>query len=82
MSSMERVKLKICLELDEEAGVWYVSESDIPGLATEAATVDELMRKLPVMVQELIELNGLPDREGKVPIELLIHSEQRIALGC
>ena len=82
MWGMEQVKLKICVEWDDEARVWYVSESDVPGLAAEAASLDELTRKLLVMVPELIELNGLPDREDEVPIELLIHSEQRVAIGC
>ena len=26
---------------DNEAGVWYVSESDVPGLATEAESFDD-----------------------------------------
>jgi predicted RNase H-like HicB family nuclease len=33
-------------EYDNEAGVWYVSASDVPGLATEASSLDELMAKL------------------------------------
>ena len=30
---------------DEEAEVWYVAETDVPGLATEAATVEEMENK-------------------------------------
>ena len=45
---------------DEAARVWYVDESDVPGLATEATTFEQLEQKLVVMIPELLELN-LPD---------------------
>ena len=55
---------------DEDAGVWYVAESDVPGLATEAATVEKMDRKLRTLIPELLELNrsgtGAP-----VPFELI-----------
>lgn len=51
----------IATKYDDEAQVWYVSDSDVPGLATEAPTVDELLRKLKVMVSEMLTLNeGFP----------------------
>jgi predicted RNase H-like HicB family nuclease len=43
---------------DAEAGVWYVSECDVPGLVTEAATVEEMNRKLEQMIPELLEANA------------------------
>lgn len=57
---------------DSEAEVWYVAETDVPGLATEAPSIDALAAKLRVMVPEMLEANGVtvPDR-GRVPFELL-----------
>lgn len=75
-------ELKIYVTWDEAAGVWVVTSSDVPGLVTEAESLDKLEDKLRVMVPELIELNGLPDGKDEVPVELLIHSEHRLALGC
>jgi predicted RNase H-like HicB family nuclease len=46
-------------EWDSEAGVWFVAHSDVPGLATEAATIDQLIEKLKIMVPEMLELNGV-----------------------
>lgn len=61
----------ITAEWDEEAKVWFVADSDVPGLATEADTIDELARKLQVMVPELLELNGvIPDDSAEVPFSL------------
>ena len=42
---------------DEEAGVWYVSDTDFPGLVAEAGTQSELVRKIRQLVPELFEAN-------------------------
>ena len=73
--------LRIHADWDDDAGVWVVTSEDVPGLATEAATQDEVRQKLIVMIPELLELNGLPACADGVPVELLIQSEQRLALG-
>lgn len=57
-------------EWDEEAGVWVATSDDVPGLATEADTLEALSSKLNVMVPELLDANGCPD-SGEVPFELL-----------
>ena len=45
-------------EFDHDAGVWYVSDSDVPGLATEAISLDQLMAKLKVMIPDLFDARG------------------------
>jgi predicted RNase H-like HicB family nuclease len=55
---------------DEEAGVWYVESSNLPGLHTEADTFDALKAKLPGLVEDLIELNRV-DLHGEVKIEVI-----------
>ena len=42
---------------DDEARVWVAESDDVPGLATGAPTLDELVSKLAVMIPELLELN-------------------------
>ena len=42
---------------DDEARIWVAESDDVPGLATGAATLDELLDKLAVMIPELLELN-------------------------
>jgi predicted RNase H-like HicB family nuclease len=66
---MTRVLL-VRVDWDPEAKVWVADSDDVPGLATEAETVDALMAKLEVMIPELLELNGWPDQD-EVPFELL-----------
>lgn len=62
--------LYVHAEWDAEAGVWVATSSDVPGLATEADTIEALMAKLEVMIPELLAANGVPPK-GEVPFELL-----------
>ena len=55
---------------DDEAHVWVASSDDVPGLVTEAATTEELIAKLKVMIPELMSLNS-QSPAGPVPFELL-----------
>ncbi len=55
---------------DDEAKVWVASSEDVRGLATEAVTMNELVKKLNIMVPELLAVNGYPDAD-EIPIQLL-----------
>lgn len=54
---------------DAEAGVWVAESDDVPGLITEAETMDALMKKLEVLIPELLDENGYPDGD-EVAFEL------------
>ena len=56
---------------DKEAGAWVADSDEVPGLTTEAGTVEALIAKLKPMIPELLELNGVP-RQGEVAFEVLI----------
>ena len=51
---------------DAEVAVWVATSDDIPGLATEANSLDALQLKLRAMVPELLLLNQVfhADRRG------------------
>lgn len=57
-------------EWDEEASVWVATSDDVPGLATESATLEALVQKLKIMVPELLDANGVL-MNGDVAFELL-----------
>ena len=48
-------------EWDEEAKVWVATSDDVPGLVTEAETMEALFSKLEVNIPELLAENGYPD---------------------
>ena len=57
---------------DDEAKVWVATSDDVPGLATEAGSMDDLLRKLRVMVPELLELNGvIPSEHEETPFQVV-----------
>jgi len=58
-------------EWDEEAAVWVASSDDVPGLVTEAETLEALNTKLRSMVPELLDANGCMPADGQVAVELL-----------
>ena len=45
---------------DAEAKVWIVESDGVPGLATGADTLEELVEKLKVAIPELLAENGIP----------------------
>jgi len=59
--------LKVLAFWDEEARVWVAESEYVPGLATEAPTLEELLAKLAVMVPEFLEENGV---RVEPPVEL------------
>ncbi|MFZ1888340.1 MAG: DUF1902 domain-containing protein [Candidatus Binataceae bacterium] len=67
---------------DDEAKVYVASSDDVPGLVTEAPDLETLMRKLRIMVPELLEANNLlPKRNAEeIPLELIAHYSERLRL--
>ena len=71
-------------EYDPEAKVWWTSDSDVPGLVTEAETLEKLAEKLEHLVAEMVEENAafIPEerRVGPHEFRLIAHHElQRLA---
>lgn len=63
-------------EFDSEAQVWYVAETSLPGLNAEAASIEELIRLLPGMVQDLLEEEGSWEiGQADLPLEVVAHSK-------
>lgn len=69
--------LYVHAEWDAEAGVWVAESSDVPGLATEAATVEALVAKLETMIPELLAANGTVVTDT-VQFELLARRFDRV----
>lgn len=53
----DQIELQVHLAFDEEANVWYVAKSDVPGLSLEADTPQELIQRVMDCAPEMIELN-------------------------
>jgi predicted RNase H-like HicB family nuclease len=53
---------------DPEAGVWVATTQDIRGLVTEAESIEALRAKLPGMIIDLLEENGVSDLPPSIEI--------------
>ena len=56
---------------DEEARVWVATSEEVPGLVTEADTMEKLVEKLKVLIPELLEANEVGDGDNEVSFHLL-----------
>ncbi len=66
-------EIQIKASWDSEAKVWVAQSSDVPGLVTEAETMEQLIAKLQTMIPELLQANGMLDHENitEIPFHLL-----------
>ena len=63
--------LYVRAEWDEEVGVWVATSDDVPGLATEASSMEGLIQKLKSMIPELLDLNPVGGDPRPVAFEVL-----------
>lgn len=54
----QSLPLLVQADWDPEASVWVATSDEVPGLATEAATLPALEARLKMLVPELLEANG------------------------
>ncbi|MGQ9508664.1 MAG: DUF1902 domain-containing protein [Thermodesulfobacteriota bacterium] len=67
---MGRKPLFVRAEWDKEAMVWVATSDDVPGLATEAVTMEALIEKLRVIIPELLIANNATVGD-EVPFEII-----------
>lgn len=73
---MQTKTYSVTCQWDSEANVWYVADSDVPGLVTEAPTLEQMEVKLLRMIPELLELNEGLGRPVSVPFELVARKRE------
>ena len=57
---------------DSEASYWVAESADMPGLATGAATLNELAAKIPGIIQDLLEgTEASKVTETEIPIGII-----------
>jgi hypothetical protein len=82
---MPKRTFEVFCEWDDEAKVWFVADSNVPGLSAEAPTVEAMKDILIRLVPELVELN-LPDCSGasgdRAPLDVLIHQREKLRISC
>lgn len=76
---MAQIPYKVAAFWDAEAAVWVATSEDVPGLATEAETIEALMQKLRLMIPELVLLNQVVvPGTGSISFQLTSHRQELI----
>lgn len=66
---------------DPGVGVWVATSDDVPGLATEADTIESLAERLRVLIPELLTANGLVHEDEAISFELTGHRRESVTLA-
>ena len=68
---------------DEEAAVWVTTSEDVPGLATEANTIEGLSQKLREMIPDLLLSNHVipVNYAGAIAVQLTSHRQEMIEVA-
>ncbi|GAB6846007.1 hypothetical protein JCM2811A_50090 [Methylorubrum rhodinum] len=61
------MQLAVTVHHDAASGVWYVHDSELPGLHAEAPTLDALVAIIEDVAPDLIETNLPRGADGAVP---------------
>jgi predicted RNase H-like HicB family nuclease len=56
---LKKDQFEVRAHWDAEAGVWWADSDDIPGLVTDAQTIDELISNVCALLPDLLDLNGV-----------------------
>lgn len=58
-------------EWDDEAAAWVAISDDVPGLVTEAETLEALDTQVRSKVPQVLQANACMPADGRVAVELL-----------
>ncbi|WP_058555056.1 DUF1902 domain-containing protein [Thiohalocapsa sp. ML1] len=64
---------EIEIRWDDEAKVWFVADSTVPGLVGEAPSMDAMLSLLKRRVPEMLSENGCPISDD-IPLRLLTNT--------
>lgn len=81
---MNQTNYKIDALWDAEAETWVATSDEVPGLATEASTLEALAQKLRSMVPELLQLNDAIEgkQTSSVTIDIVSRRQEIVQLAA
>jgi len=70
--------IRIRAAWDDEAGVWFVEESDVFGVNAEAAALEEFRDKLPNVIADVLADNDPSRLRHDLTVEIIARFQTRI----
>ncbi|MBN3898996.1 MAG: DUF1902 domain-containing protein [Nostoc sp. NOS(2021)] len=79
---MSTIIVNVSAFWDAEVDVWVASSDNLPGLVTEASTIEVLTAKLKAMIPELLELNTVEScNKDYIDLYLTTHRHESIKVA-
>lgn len=80
---MEALTHHVHADWDPEAEVWVATSDDVPGMATEAPTIEALTAKLRILIPELLGANQLfsGEQPDAIAFELTAYRQESVRLA-
>jgi hypothetical protein len=80
---MESVIYQVDAFWDEDADVWVATSENVPGLSTEATTIELLSQKLRSVIPDLLLSNHLisADYAGAITVQITSHRQELIEVA-
>ena len=66
---------------DAEGGVWIIESSDVHGLRIEAPTLEALVERIPVAIQDLLGTDLSDAALMDTPVEVIARAGTRVRLS-
>jgi len=73
-------RLVVRAEWDDDAKVWVATSEDVPGLVSEAETVERLIERVMAVIPELLEANGKHWDEA-TPVHIMADRLEKLAIA-
>lgn len=76
-------EIRVECRWDADASVWYVEDSNVPGLVAGAPSIDAMEAKLQSLVPELLILNGIKTMttDHDLPLHVIATQSSRLRLA-
>lgn len=64
--------MTVTADWDAEAGVWVAMSEDVPGLVLEAASMDDLVPEIELIIPQLMRANGVWPSNGEQTLDYAV----------
>jgi hypothetical protein len=81
MGDQRRADFTVEVGYDQDAEVWVVERSDVPGLTVEGASQDQLVTKIHDLTPILLAANDVRTTAPEVTVEILVRYRDHIRVG-
>jgi hypothetical protein len=74
--------IEVRAQWDPEAGIWWAESADLPGLVSEAPTLDALVERVSAVIPDLLALAEGPIATGSPPRQVTFRVDRLVKIAA